>query len=82
MKQTRQPALMGKRCYTCYMKANLSEERLKTFAETYERNVETSPTRDLLAFHAAMRSAQLLERERKIAKTLYADGTIKTLLTQ
>ncbi len=64
------------------MKVNLSEERLKTFAETYEKNVETSPTHSLLAFHAAMRSSRLIERERKIAKTLYADGTIKTLLTQ
>lgn len=64
------------------MKENRSEERLKTFAEMYERNVETSPTHALLAFHAAMRSARLVERERRIAKTLYADGTIKTLLTQ
>lgn len=64
------------------MKENRSEERLKTFAEMYEKNIEVSPTRDLLAFHAAMRSARLVERERRIAKTLYADGTIKTLLTQ
>ena len=64
------------------MKNNLSEERLKTFAETYERNVETSPTRTILAFHAAMRAARLVERERKIAQVHYADGTIGTLLTQ
>jgi hypothetical protein len=64
------------------MKINLSEERLKTFAEMYERNVETSPTHAVLAFHTAMRSAQLVERERTIAKTLFADGTIKTLLTR
>jgi hypothetical protein len=64
------------------MKVNLSEERLKTFAEMYERNLETAPTRTNLAFAVAMRTARLLERERKIAKTLYADGTINTLLTR
>jgi hypothetical protein len=63
------------------MKENRSEKRLKTFAEMYERNVEASPTRDLLAFHAAMRSAGLVEGERQVAQTLYADGTIRTLLT-
>jgi len=64
------------------MEENRSEKRLKAFAELYEKNIEISPTRGLLAFHAAMRSAGLVERERLIAKTLYADGTIKTLLTQ
>jgi hypothetical protein len=64
------------------MKNNLREERLKAFAEMYEKNVETSPTRKVLAFHAAMRAAGLKEQERNIAKVHYADGTIGTLLSQ
>jgi hypothetical protein len=64
------------------MKNNRTEERLKTFAEIYERNLETSPTRSTLAFYAAMRTAGLGEREREVAKIHYDDGTIDTLLTQ
>ncbi|MGI8811887.1 MAG: hypothetical protein ACR2IH_05090 [Pyrinomonadaceae bacterium] len=64
------------------MKIDRSTERLKNFAEIYERNIETAPTHAVLAFHAALRMAGLAENERKIAKTLFADGTIATLLTR
>jgi len=64
------------------MKTDRSAERLKNFAEIYERNIETAPTRSVLAFHTALRMARLVESERQIAKTLFADGTIATLLTR
>lgn len=64
------------------MKTDRSSERLRNFAEIYERNIESAPTRAVLAFHAAIRMAGLAENEKKIAKTLFADGTIATLLTR